>query len=45
MVWSNLPTDQAKPALVVASASKPADWSSRAEPTSHGFGITNICSF
>ena len=43
-LWSSLPSDQANPALVVASASKPSDASSRAEPTSHGFGITNSCS-
>ena len=34
----------ANPALVVASASNPHDASSRAEPRSHGFGITNSCS-
>ncbi len=42
--WSSLPSDQASPALVVASASNPSDASSFAEPTSHGFGITNSCS-
>src|SRR5207244_11678688 len=43
-VWSTLPIDQANPALVVASASKPHEASSRAEPMSHGLGITNSCS-
>jgi hypothetical protein len=37
-----LPIDHAKPALVVASASNPSDASSRAEPTSHGFGMTKM---
>ncbi len=37
------PIDQAKPALVVASASKPAPASNLAEPTSHGLGITKTC--
>src|SRR5262245_58404380 len=43
-VWSSLPIDIANPALVVASAWKPDEASRRAEPTSHGLGITNSCS-
>src|SRR3954465_5841676 len=35
------PSVNAKPELVVASALKPSSSSIRAEPTSHGFGITN----
>src|SRR3954470_9327111 len=35
------PRVNAKPELVVASAGKPSDSSTRAEPTSHGFGIRN----
>ena len=31
----------AKPELVVASALKPSASNTRAEPASHGFGITN----
>src|SRR4051812_10739931 len=37
---SRFPSVHAKPALVVASASKPSDASSFAEPTSHGLGMT-----
>src|SRR3954451_19600249 len=35
------PSVNAKPELVVASALKPSSSSIRAEPASHGFGITN----
>src|SRR3954471_17566686 len=35
------PSVNAKPELVVASALKPSSASIRAEPASHGFGMTN----
>src|SRR3954466_8864659 len=35
------PSVNAKPELVVASALKPSSSSMRAEPASHGFGMTN----
>src|SRR5436190_23762184 len=35
------PSENANPELVVASALKPSSSSMRAEPASHGFGITN----
>ena len=38
---SRRPTEKANPALVVASASNPRLAKSRADPASHGFGITN----
>src|SRR5262249_30059708 len=38
---SGLPSENAKPALVVASASKPSDANSLADPASHAFGTTN----
>src|SRR5919201_976713 len=38
---SSRPSVNAKPELVVARAGKPSDSSTRAEPTSQGFGITN----
>ena len=38
---SRRPSVNAKPELVVASALKPSASSTRAEPASHGFGITN----
>src|SRR5712671_6105724 len=44
---SAYPTDQAKPEDVDASALKPSPCSQRAEPTSHGLGITkqpDLCS-
>src|SRR6266404_5771076 len=37
---SGIPCENAKPALVVASAGNPSCCRYRAEPTSHGFGIT-----
>src|SRR5580704_5150720 len=37
---SGSPCENAKPALVVASAGNPSCCRYRAEPTSHGFGIT-----
>src|ERR1043166_1690838 len=37
---SGNPCENAKPALVVASAGNPSCCRYRAEPTSHGFGIT-----
>src|SRR6186713_3302956 len=38
---SRRPSVNANPELVVASASKPSASNTRAEPASHGFGITN----
>ena len=38
---SRRPSVKAKPELVVASASKPSAARTRAEPASHGFGMTN----
>ena len=38
--WSSLPIERPNPALVVASALKPRSCRMRAEPRSHGFGIT-----
>ena len=36
------PSENAKPELVVATARKPSDSSRRAEPASHGLGMTNV---
>src|SRR5689334_15261376 len=42
VVWpSRRPSVNANPELVVASALKPSASSARADPASHGFGITN----
>src|SRR5690349_24085182 len=40
-ICTRRPSVNANPELVVASALKPSAPSTRAEPTSHGFGITN----
>src|SRR6185436_19964037 len=39
--WSAYPRDQAMPALVVATAGKPASSKTRALPTSHALGRTS----
>ena len=41
-VWSSRPSASARPELVVASAGNPSAASSRADPASHGFGMTKI---